>query len=191
MPFQKMKEWLDLEKSKGSPSPDCIVLATAAKDAVPHSRIVAIKEITDSSLLFFTQPGTRKALEMKENPVASATLWLPLLQREVIMDGTIYALTEEENEAYWQRLPRERQLRFASYAPTSDQPLESLELLNQRQVALAKQYPSGQIPMNGLYCGYRLEVHTFYFYTLGGEAFSEYVRVRKMKEGWEEQLLSP
>jgi len=44
MPFQKIKEWLDIEKSNGSTNPDCIVLATATRDAVPHTRIVAIKE---------------------------------------------------------------------------------------------------------------------------------------------------
>jgi len=191
MPFQKIKEWLDIEKSKGSTNPDCIVLATAAHDAVPHSRIVAIKEITDSSVLFFTQPNTRKALEMKENPVASATLWLPLQQREIIMDGTIHSLHEEENESYWKELPRERQLRFASYAPTSDQPIESLEILNQKQVALAARYPSGQVPMNNLYCGYRLEIHTFYFYTLGSNSFSEYIQFKRVANIWQKQLLSP
>lgn len=191
MPFQKTKEWLDIEKSKGSTSPDCLVLATAARDAVPHSRIVAIKEITGSSILFFTQPSTRKALEMKENPVASATLWLPLQQREVIMDGTIQALTDEENESFWKQLPRERQLRFASYAPTSDQPIESLETLNQKQAELAARHPSGQVPMNNLYCGYRLEVHTFYFYTLSSDSFSEYVRFKRVAGEWQKQLLSP
>lgn len=191
MPFLKIKKWLEIEKSRGSANPDCIVLATAAMDAVPHSRIVAIKEISDSSVLFFTQPSTRKALEMKENPVASATLWLPLQQREVIMDGKIHPLSNEENEAYWEQLPRERQLRFTSYAPTSGQPIESLEILNQKQAALAATHPSGQVPMNNLYCGYRLEIHTFYFYTLGGDSFSEYIQFKRVADHWQKQLLSP
>ncbi len=191
MPFQRIKEWLDIEKSKGSSNPDCIVLATAGRDAIPHSRIVAIKEITDSSILFFTQPSTRKALEMKENPVASATLWLPLQQREVIMDGIIHTLPDEENESYWKQLPRERQLRFASYAPTSDQPIESLEVLNQKQALLTARYPTGHVLMNNLYCGYRLEIHTFYFYTLGGDSFSEYIRFKLVANDWQKQLLSP
>jgi len=77
------------------------------------------------------------------------------------MDGTIHALTDNQNEAYWKQLPRERQLRFASYAPTSDQPIESLKILNQKQAKLVAMYPSGQVSMNNLYCGYRLEIHTF------------------------------
>jgi pyridoxamine 5'-phosphate oxidase len=191
MPFQKIKEWIALEKNKGSTNPDCIVLATSDRDAIPHSRIVAIKEMSEPYLLFFTQPSTRKALEIKENPVASATLWLPLQQREVMMDGIIHTLTDEENESYWKQLPRERQLKFASYAPTSDQPIESLDILNQKQATLAAKYPSGQIPMNNFYCGYRLEIHTFYFYTLGSDSFSEYVRFKRVDGEWQKQLLSP
>lgn len=191
MPFQKLNEWLEIEKNRGSVHPDCIVLATANRHAVPHSRIVAIKEIDEPYLLFFTQPSTRKALEMKENPIASATLWLPLQQREIIMDGFIHVLTDQENESYWKQLPYERQLRFASYAPTSEQPIESLEVLNQKQAALADRYPSGPIPMNNLYCGYRLEIHTFYFYTLGGDSFSEYIQFQRENDHWQKQLLSP
>lgn len=128
---------------------------------------------------------------MKENPVASATLWLPLQQREVIMDGTIHALSDNQNESYWKQLSRERQLRFASYAQTSDQPIGSLEILNQKQAALAARYPSGQVPMNNLYCGYHLEIHTFYFYTLAGDSFSEYIRFKQVDDNWQKQLLSP
>jgi len=192
MPFKQIKEWLEKEKSLGSSNPDRFVLATTSKNAVPHSRIVAIREIDDKSILFFTQGGTRKVKEMNENPLASATLWLPLQQREVVMDGTIEALNMNENEHYWKTLPRESQLKFLAYAGTSGQAIDSINLLNDKHKSLANQYQNTEIPMNAkLYCGYRLVPEIIYFYTLGVESFSEIIRFSLKNNRWQQQLLSP
>jgi pyridoxamine 5'-phosphate oxidase len=192
MPFKQMQEWIEKEKSLGSADPDRIVLATASRDAIPHSRIVAIREINDKSILFFTQGGTRKAKELNENPIASATLWLPLQQREVIMDGTVQALNPNENEYFWKSLSRERQLKFSAYAGTSGQAIDSIDILNDKYKSLSDQYPNGEIPMNvKLYCGYRLIPEVFYFYTLETESFSEIIKFSLGGNTWEQQLISP
>jgi len=112
MPFVKMQNWLAEEKELGSKAPDNIILATATASGIPHSRVVAIREISPKGILFFTQRGKRKVIEMTENPHASMTLWLAHMQREVILDGIINPLTHEENQYYWNTLSRDRQLRF-------------------------------------------------------------------------------
>lgn len=52
MPIKKMKEWLETEKQLGSPDPDRIVLATASSTGKVHSRVVAMREITEAGILF-------------------------------------------------------------------------------------------------------------------------------------------
>lgn len=191
LPFKLINEWLEKEKSLGSTYPNRLVLATASKNAIPHSRIVAIREITEESLLFFTQKGTRKTLEMKENPTVSSTIWLPLQQREIIIDGEIQELLPEENLKYWNELPREQQLKFSAYSPISSQPINSIKELEERYEALAIQYENSIVPMTMYYCGYRLIPSTFYFYTLGVETFSEVFKFEKINNQWKKQLISP
>lgn len=192
MVFSKTKQWLEKEKELGSPDPYNIVLATATKEGIPHCRIVAIREITTDSVLFFTQKNTKKARELADNPHASMTLWLPLQQREVIIDGDVSLLTEEENAAYWQTLPRERQLRFSVYASTSGQPIESLSELERKEKILDEKFKGSSIPVSEhAYCGFRLLPHTFYFYTLGKNTFSEVIKYTLEKQHWQQQLLSP
>lgn len=48
----------------GTLNPRQAVLATCAKEAIPHARVVAIREINERGLLFFTQKGTRKFNEL-------------------------------------------------------------------------------------------------------------------------------
>jgi pyridoxamine 5'-phosphate oxidase len=191
MPITKIHQWLEREKKLGSQFPDRMVLATAGKNAIPHCRIVAIREITTKGILFFTQRGTRKTVEMSENPHASMTCWLPLQQREIMIDGVIEPLEPQENDYYWSLRPKDRQLKFSAYAPTSGQSIASLAELEVRFAELSSQYQNRDVPMSDYYCGYRLIPHTIIFYTLDDDYFSEIIKFTYDKRVWQQQLLSP
>lgn len=191
MPFSILNAWLDKETELGSPNPNRMVLATATQHAVPHSRVVAIKEITAQSILFFTQHGTRKTLEMQENPLASATIWLPMQQRQIIFDGKIVELSQDQNDQYWRALPRETQLKFSAYSPTSGQPIQSIATLEKIYSQLAKKFADTEIPLSEFYRGYRLVPEKILFYTLGVETFSEVFEFQLNAGGWQQQIISP
>ncbi len=190
-PIDKINEWLKLEKEMGSTNPDRVVLATVSAAGVPHSRVVAIREINNDGILFFTQKGTQKVAELKQQPIASMTLWLAMQQREIIFEGLVHPLSQKENQHYWSGMPHERQLRFAAYAPTSLQPIESIQVIDDKYADLKNAYQDKEIPMSEFYCGFRLVPDSILFYTLGVERFSEVIRCTRLDEGWEQQTLSP
>lgn len=189
--INEIKTWLDQEKTLGSPNPNNIVLATAGKNGIPHSRIVAIREISEQGVLFFTQRGTKKVTQILENPQASMTLWLPLQQRQIIMDGVIKPLTQKENEHYWNLLPYDRRIRFSTYSPTSGHPIQDLSILENKAKALMQQYTTETLPISPYYCGYRFVPEVFYFYTLGTLTFSEIIKYIFDKGSWQKERLSP
>lgn len=190
-PINTMNDWLTQEESMGSSNPRNIVLATAGKEGIPHSRIVAIRELSNQGVLFFTQRSTRKVIEISQNPHASMTLWLPLQQREIILEGKIVTLNQEENEQYWNLLPYDRKLRFSAYSPTSNQPIQGLSELEDKIEELKHQYNAETLPMSSYYCGYRLVPEVFYFYTLGTATFSEVIKYSLVQDQWQKQMLSP
>lgn len=191
IPLLRMHDWIDKERTLGSPSPDRVVLATCSAEGIPHSRIVAIREVTPEGVVFFTQRGTRKVAELMHNPSASLTLWLALQQRQVILDGIVKPLTQSENEKYWTTLPRERQLRFSAYAPTSGQTIDSISVLEHQLDTLTKKFLGDAVPMSHDYCGFHLIAETIYFYTLGDNTFSESLRYKRFKDTWDKQFISP
>lgn len=67
MPINKLTQWLNKENSVGAPNPAQAVLATSTIDAIPHGRVVAIREISPEGLLFFTQKGTKKIEELNDD----------------------------------------------------------------------------------------------------------------------------
>lgn len=189
MPINKMQEWLEKEKQLGSPDPDRVILATASAAGKVHSRVVAIREITETGVLFFTQRATRKVADLTENPSASMTLWLPLQQREVILDGITQPLTPNENNFYWDTLPYERQVKFTMHR--SGKQVSSLMELENEYQALLRKYRNEKVPISDSYCGYRLSPEVAYFYTLGVESFSEVIKYSRTDVGWENELISP
>lgn len=194
MPFNLMADWLAQEAKAGSVCPDRAVLSTVTSAGIPHSRVVAIKAIESESesVLFFTPRGTRKFIELTENPQVSMTFWFAMQQRQIILEGIAKPLSLQENEIYWRALPRERQLRFSTYASTSAKAIDSLVELDKKLAVLKQQYQDfPSLPMSEFYSGFRVFPDTMYFYTLGSESFSEMINYVKNTSGWSQQLLSP
>lgn len=191
MPFHQTREWLKKEKELGVEQSDCAVLSTVTSEGIPHSRVVAIREIAEDNLVFFTQQKTRKVAELLNNPHASMNFLLAMQQRQIILEGVAKPLSFEENQAFWETLPRERQLRFSAYAATSGQPIHDLSVLDEKKKVLMEKFLDNLIPMSEFYCGFRFIPESFIFYTVGSVSFSEVVKYTKKKEGWGQQLLSP
>ena len=190
-PIEHLNQWLQDERTAGAPNPQQAVLSTATHDAIPHSRVVAIREVSDQGLLFFTQRGTRKVTEINTNPNASMTFWFELLLREVIIEGVIEALSEVENEQYWQSYPREAQIRFHSYAPTSAQPITNKQELEEKKKLIQQECTEQPVPVSPLYCGFRLKPRRFVFYAYRSDELSDVFEYANVNDRWIEQLLSP
>ena len=191
MPFNKLKEWLGTEKELGIKDPNCAVLSTCNGSGEPHSREVAIREIETESLLFFTQQKTRKVSELLNNPKSSLNFLFSMQNRQVILEGVAIPLSAAENEDFWNTLPRERQLKFSAYAPTSSQVIKNLNQLEVKKKELIEQFDGLAIPVSKDYFGFRFIPETCVFYTVGAASFSEVIRYSKIKDSWKTELVSP
>ena len=178
-------------KKLGAPNPQQAVLSTATIDAVPHARVVAIREIVDENLVFFTQKGTRKVKELLANPQASLTFWFELTQREVVIEGVVEALSEMENNNYWSNYPYEARLRFSTYAPTSTQVINSKQDLEVVKAKLAEEYRDQEIPLSPFYCGFRFKPQRFMFYAYRLDELSDVSEFSWQEDRWLKRLLSP
>lgn len=190
-PIIFLTSWISEELEKGAHNPQHAILSTTGKDAIPHGRVIAIREINEQGLLFFTQRGTRKVVEMTNNPVVSLTFWFELFEREVIIDGTVMLLTESENRAYWDTYPPFAQIRFHSYAPTSSQVIANKQLLENKRKMLTEQFQDKPLPMSEYYCGFRVIPQRMVFYTYRTDELSDVIEYCVIKNNWEKNLLSP
>ncbi|KTC96099.1 pyridoxine/pyridoxamine 5'-phosphate oxidase [Legionella erythra] len=192
-PITCLKQWLTAEQDAGAVNPQQAVLSTVASapKPVPHARVVAVREITEEGLLFFTQTGSRKVDELMANPAAVLTFWFELHQRQISLEGQANKLSAQENAWYWQNNPREAQIRFSSYAPTSGQVIPSKDILEQKRACLHAEFEGKAIAPSPFYCGFRFKPTTVYCYSYRTDELSDASRYTCREDGWIHQLLSP
>jgi pyridoxamine 5'-phosphate oxidase len=191
MPFENLEQWLNEEKESGAPNPRQAVLSTVSQHSIPHSRVVAIREITVNGLLFFTQKGTRKVEEMQNNPHASIVFWLELMQRQIIIEGMVEALSNIENENYWRTYSHQAQIRFYAYAPTSGKVISSKQDLEDKRKNIAEKYSNRELPMSPDYCGFRLKPIRFAFYEYRTPELSDVSEYIYQEREWHKKIMSP
>lgn len=73
------------------------VIATVDQHGYPMSRTIAIREIDEHGLLFFTQLGSAKVAQFSINPYVSFTFILPNTQRQISVFGRVNPIDESEN----------------------------------------------------------------------------------------------
>jgi pyridoxamine 5'-phosphate oxidase len=191
LPIELLNAWLSEELASGAPDPRQAVISTATSDGTPHARVVAIREINEDGLLFFTQRGTRKVEELDQNPKATLTFWFELHQREVIIEGIAEPLTDSENNNYWKSYPREAQIRFYSYAPTSTQPIDSKTVLETKKKQIELEYEGKPLPVSPFYCGFRIKPTRMSFYAYRADELSDVFEYQNVSGNWIKQWLSP
>ncbi|SVC03073.1 uncharacterized protein METZ01_LOCUS255927, partial [marine metagenome] len=69
-PLEQFSEWMNDAKSANLGEPNACTLTTANASARPTTRAMLLKGIENGYFLFFTNFGSRKARELKENPQA-------------------------------------------------------------------------------------------------------------------------
>ncbi|MCE0723433.1 MULTISPECIES: pyridoxine/pyridoxamine 5'-phosphate oxidase [Legionella] len=190
-PIIELSLWLASERETGAPNPNHAVLSSTSLDGAPHSRVVAIRDISDEGILFFTQKSTRKVSELKNNPQVSLVFWLELLQREVIIEGKALLLKHAENQYYWSSYPQWAQIRFLSYAPTSMQIIESKEILEDKRQKIEDSFLNKLIPVSPEYCGFRIQPERMVFYAYRQDELSDVWEYVFKNNEWHLQRLSP
>ncbi|MBA2710012.1 MAG: pyridoxamine 5'-phosphate oxidase family protein [Tatlockia sp.] len=191
-PIHLLKTWLKEEKSANIPFAQHAVLSTQGINGQANGRVVAIREIDEEQLLFFTQRRTRKVEEIKTNPAVTLTFWFEQSGREVIIEGNAMFLSEMQNEHYWKTYPKLAQIRFCSYAPTSGLPIESKQLLENKRLEIAERTQQEQsLPVSKEYCGIAVKPLRFVFYAYRLDELSDVWEYKIEESEFVRRLLCP
>lgn len=109
-PFQLLTDIFTDAEVRVHPNPLAMILATADARGNPSSRTVLLKHFDEDGFVFYTNRQSRKGRQLAENPRASLTFYLPQLQKQIHVEGTVTHVSEEESDAYWRTRPRESQI---------------------------------------------------------------------------------
>ena len=189
-PAQQFSVWLADAVAAGLPEPNAMVLSTVSAAGWPRSRSVLLKEHGPAGFVFYTNRASAKAQDLAASPRASVLFPWYALHRQVIVQGPVTALSQQESEPYFHSRPHGSQL--GAWASRQSAVIASRAVLEDAYARHEQRWPEGTtVPMPDFWGGYRLAHEVVEFWQ--GRASRLHDRLRYQRDGarWVVQRLSP
>jgi pyridoxamine 5'-phosphate oxidase len=188
-PMSMVRRWLDEAEADGIRLPNAIALATAAADGRPSIRHVLLRGIDDRGFVFYTNHGSRKGIELAENPRAAFSMYWRELDRQVSVTGDVERVSDEESDAYFSSRPREA--RLGAWASRQSSELSSRAELLERYADFDARYPGDDVPRPPFWGGYRIRPLTVEFWQGRLHRLHDRFRYARDGDGWSIRRLAP
>ncbi|MCJ1385340.1 hypothetical protein MMC17_008462 [Xylographa soralifera] len=101
--FAQFAAWFAAAQVAHVHQPETVCLSTAAlPSGAVSSRFVYLKELDTKGFVIYSNWATsRKASDVRTNPVASLAFWWQEVERQVRVEGAVERLSREESQAYY------------------------------------------------------------------------------------------
>ena len=109
-PIIRVKKWIEEAINMGVPLPHAMNLSTVSESGQPSSRLVLLKGISDSGLVFYTDYESKKGHELIKNPKAALNFWWARTNKQIRIQGACVKIPQQEADKYFQTRPRGSQI---------------------------------------------------------------------------------
>jgi pyridoxamine 5'-phosphate oxidase len=189
-PLAQFAAWMADAVAVPLPEPTAMVLATVSAAGRPRARTVLLKSYDSAGFVFYTNRTSRKGSDLAEVPRACLLFPWHAIQRQVIIEGTVSALTVEQSEPYYRSRPRGSQL--GAWASRQSSVIGSRGDLDDRYAELARRWPEGsEIPMPEFWGGYRVIPEMVEFWQGRFNRMHDRLRYRLEGGRWLVERLAP
>jgi len=190
-PLELFARWMADVVAAGLPEPSAMALATVSADGRPRARMVLLKAYDGDGFTFYTNKTSRKASDLAEVPRASLLFPWYAIRRQVIIEGTVSALSAAASEPYFHSRARGSQL--GAWTSRQSTVIGSRDELDDRYAELSRRWPEGtEVPMPGFWGGYRVEPQIVEFWHGRIDRLHDRFRYRRdAAGGWVAERLAP
>ena len=189
-PVDQFSSWLADAAASGLPEPNAMVLSTVSVAGRPRSRSVLLKEHSRAGFVFYTNLTSAKAQDLAANAHASALFPWYALRRQVIVQGAVTAMSQDDSEPYFHSRPHGSQL--GAWASRQSSVLASRAEIEDAYARLEQRWPEGTaVPMPDFWGGYRIMPDSVEFWQGRVNRLHDRLRYRRDGERWLVERLSP
>lgn len=151
-PTDLFKEWFDGAKRSEPDYPDAATLATCDRLGYPHARIVLVKAAGPRGFTFFTNLGSAKSQDLKNNPRAALCFHWKTQKRQVRIEGVVEAISDLDADAYFETRPRMSQI--GAWASKQSEPLSGTIALERAVAKFTARFHVGKVPRPKFWSGF-------------------------------------
>lgn len=171
------------------PETTAVTLATATRDGHPSARVVLLKGFDEHGFVFYTNLGSRKAEELKANPLAALCFYWPSIHHQVRIEGRVEQVSDQDADAYFATRPRGSQI--GAWASFQSSTLENRRELEARFQEYEKKFAGQEVARPPFWSGFRLLPELIEFWKGRENRLHERTLYIRQKNGWKVSLLYP
>lgn len=152
-PFLQFDQWFEEVLASKIEESNAMVLATVARSGKPSARVVLLKGIDEQGFYFYTNYGSRKGQELKENPQVAAVFFWKELERQVRIQGVVKKASAAQSDEYFLSRPEGSQI--GAWASPQSKEIASREMLENRVTQVKEQFKNKALyrpPFWGGFC---------------------------------------
>lgn len=189
-PIDLFQIWLKDAIDAKLPDPNAMTVATVDANGAPSQRIVLLKDVSKQGFVFYTNLGSKKALDLKGNQNISLHFPWYFLERQVSVTGVAEKLSRAQDAKYFLSRPKDSQL--GAWASQQSQPISTRELLLTQFHQMKEKFSKGDIPLPDFWGGYLIRPQRIEFWQ-GGEhrLHDRFEYIKDTKDSWRTQRLMP
>jgi len=187
-PETLFERWFSEAASADTLDPSAMTLSTATKDGKPSSRIVLLKGYDSEGYIFYTNYGSRKAIEIDSNPFGCLLFYWAQFERQIRIEGSLLKTNRKESEEYFKTRPLDS--RLSAHASPQSTVIPDRELLVRRLEEMGKRFGEN-VPLPENWGGYRLRPDTYEFWQGREARLHDRIRFRKANNVWIRERLAP
>lgn len=164
-------------------------LATSDREGRPSLRFVLVKRWDARGFCFFTNLGSRKALELRDNPQAALAFHWSTTGEQIRIEGSVELVSPAEADDYFQSRPRGSQL--GAWASDQSQPIADRSVLTERLSQIETRFAGRSVERPPFWGGFRLLPRQLEFWRDQPDRLHDRELYTRQGDGWRTALLAP
>ena len=152
--IERFEDGMRTAREASEPEPTAMQLATASATDRLSVRTMLLKDFDETGFVFYTNTHSNKGHQLTENPHAALCIVWKSIFRQVLVEGTVAAVTAAEADAYFATRPRGSQI--GAWASLQSEALDSRGTLELRVAEFEQKFAGGDVPRPPHWSGYRV-----------------------------------
>ncbi|MBM78761.1 MAG: pyridoxamine 5'-phosphate oxidase [Crocinitomicaceae bacterium] len=188
-PIDQYALWFQEAISSEVLDPYAACLSTVDDSGQPSSRVVYIRDIINSSFVFYTNYNSKKGKDLLNNSKAAFNVFWGELERQIIIQGVVSKVNKEISDKYFNARPRRSKI--GAWASSQSNVLKSRNELENNFIKFEEKFKGDEVPRPSNWGGFSLNPHKIEFWQ--GRPSRLHDRICYTKEGdlWRKNRLSP
>ena len=187
--LEQLAEWVRAARDAGLPEHDAAALATVDARGRPSARTVSLRRVEDDALLFTTAMWTRKARDLRENPLAALLLHWPSLGRQVHVGGPVEVA--ERSLAAEIFATRDRPHQLQALVSRQGEPIAGLDAMRRDLEVVRRRVGDAPVACPEDWAALRLRPEYVEYWVAAEDALHDRILYTREGDGWRQTRLAP